>query len=82
MTSQYGAYELRAGLVRLYARMCMHTPSRPSAHMHARTHARASMHTYKYAILTAFPQEQWFRERSSAFRLSCSLLLSYRVLIV
>jgi hypothetical protein len=39
MTPQYGAYALRAGLARLYARMRMHT--RPGTHMHA----RASMHT-------------------------------------
>jgi hypothetical protein len=41
MTSQYGAYALRAGLARLYARMRMHTPTRPGTNMHART----SMHT-------------------------------------
>jgi hypothetical protein len=41
MTSQYGAYALRAGLGRLYARMSMHTPRRPDI----QTHARASMHT-------------------------------------
>ena len=41
MTSQYGAYALRAGLARLYARMRMHTPTRTGIHMHA----RASMHT-------------------------------------
>ena len=40
MTSQYGAYALRAGLARLQALMRMHTPTRPSTHMHARTHAR------------------------------------------
>ena len=41
MTSQYGAYALRAGLARLYARMRMHTPARPSAHKHALTHKHA-----------------------------------------
>ena len=45
MTSQYGAYSLRAVLARIYARMLMHTPTRPGTHMHARTRARASMHT-------------------------------------
>ena len=45
MTSQYGAYALRAGAAKLYARMRMHTPKRPGTHMHARTNARASMHT-------------------------------------
>jgi hypothetical protein len=44
MTSQYGAYVLHAGLARLYARMRMHTPSRPGAHMHARTHAQVCTH--------------------------------------
>jgi hypothetical protein len=41
VTSQYDAYALRARLARLYARMRMHTPTRPRTHMHA----RASMHT-------------------------------------
>jgi hypothetical protein len=36
MTSQYGAYALRAELARLYARMYMHTPTRPGTHMHAK----------------------------------------------
>jgi hypothetical protein len=57
MTSQYGAYTLRAGLARLYARIRMHTPKRPRNH----THARASMHTHsEYVILIAFPQQQRF----------------------
>jgi hypothetical protein len=38
MTSQHGAYALRAALARLYARMRMHTPTLPGAHMHARMH--------------------------------------------
>ena len=60
MTSQYGAYALRAGLARLYARMHMHTSTRPGNHMHART----SMHTQdQYVILIAFPQQQWLPER-------------------
>ena len=41
MTSQYGAYALRTGLERLYARMLMHTATRPGNH----THAQASKHT-------------------------------------
>ena len=45
MTSQYGAYALRAELARLYARMRMHAPTRQGTHMHARTHARAIIHT-------------------------------------
>jgi hypothetical protein len=42
MTSQYGAYALRAGLARLYARTRVHTPARTGTFMHAhvRTHAR------------------------------------------
>ena len=40
-TSQHGAYALRAGLARLYARMRMHTPTRSGAHKHARTRMRA-----------------------------------------
>ena len=37
MTSQHGAYALRAGLGRLYARIRMQMPTRPGTHMHART---------------------------------------------
>ena len=66
MTSQYGAYALHAGLARLYARMRMHTPTRPGTHMHARTRKHA--HTDQYVILIAFPQQQWFRERASLLR--------------
>jgi hypothetical protein len=40
MTSQYGAYALRAGLARLCACMRMHTPTRLGTHMHARTSMR------------------------------------------
>ena len=43
MTSQYGAYALRAGWARLYARMRMHKPMRPGA----RTHARTRKHAHK-----------------------------------
>ena len=41
MASKYGAYALRAGLARLYARMRIYTPTRSGT----RTHARASTHT-------------------------------------
>ena len=44
MTSQYGAYVLRAGLARLYAHMHMSTC--PGTHMHTRMrsmHAQTSM---------------------------------------
>ena len=34
ITSQYGAYELHAGLGRLHAFMSTHTPMRPHAHTH------------------------------------------------
>ena len=30
----------------------------------ALTHARAHIHTHKYVIIIAFPQQQWFRERA------------------
>jgi hypothetical protein len=58
MTSQYGAYALRAGLERSHARMRMHTPARLGTHIHARTRKHA--HTGQYVILIAFPQQQWF----------------------
>ena len=41
MTSQYGAYVLRAGLPHAHAHA--HAPGYPHAHMHA----RASMHTHR-----------------------------------
>ena len=40
MTSQYGAYALRAGLERLHTLTSMHTPTRPPGYPQARTHAR------------------------------------------
>jgi hypothetical protein len=55
MTSQYGAYALRAGLARLYARTHMHTPTRQGTHMNARTRKHA--HTDQYVIINAFPQQ-------------------------
>ena len=67
MTSQYGAYALRAGVASLYARMRMHTPTRPGIHMHARTRVKHA-HTDQYVMLIAFPQQQWFSERSSMYR--------------
>ena len=79
MTSQYGAYALHAGLARLYARMRMHTPTRPGTHMHARTRKHA--HTDKYVILIVFPQQQWFRERALKLRYTyiAWLVLCYAV---
>ena len=65
MTSQFGAYALRAGLARLYARTRMYTPTRRGTQCtHARTHAQAYTHTDQYVILTAFPRQQWFRDRA------------------
>ena len=45
----------------MYAHEHAHAPGCP----HARTHARASMHTDQYVTLIAFPLQQWFRERAS-----------------
>ena len=66
MTSQYGAYALHAGLARLYARMRMHTPTRPGIHMHARKRKHA--HTDQYVMFIACPRQQWFSERTSVLR--------------
>jgi hypothetical protein len=66
MTSQHGAYALRAGLATLYALMGIHTPTCSGNHMHARTRKHAR--TDQYVILIAFPQQQWFRERTSVLR--------------
>jgi hypothetical protein len=65
MTSQYGAYVLRAGLARLQARMRMHTPTLPGTHMHA----RATMHTHRLIFNTYyFPQQKLCRELASTLR--------------
>jgi hypothetical protein len=64
MTSQYGAYTLHAVLQRLHALIRMHTPTRPGTHIHAGTQA----HAYQLIMRTAFPQQQWFRERASVLR--------------
>jgi hypothetical protein len=66
MTSQYGAYALRAVLWRLHARTRKHTPTRPGTQMHARMRKHA--HTDQHEILIAFPRQQWFRERASMLR--------------
>ena len=65
MTSQYGAYALRAGVARLYARMRMHMPTRLGTHTHAPT--RKNAHTDQYVMLIAFPQQQQFRKGASIF---------------
>jgi hypothetical protein len=57
MTSQYGAYTLRAGLARLYAHMSMHSPTISGTHMHARTNAQACTHgpicnNYRFSTAT------------------------------
>ena len=77
MTSQYGAYALRAGLARLSARMRMHTATRSGTHVHARTRKHA--HTGKYVILMVFPRQQWFHERASMLRytyMACHVALT------
>jgi hypothetical protein len=65
MTSQYGAYALRAGLARLYAHALAH-----AAWVTTCTHAwtRKHAHTDQYVILIALPQQQWFSERASLLR--------------
>ena len=66
MASQYGAYALRAGLASLYARMRMHTPTRPGTHMHARTSKH--VHTDQYVIFHCFSTATKIRERASILR--------------
>ena len=66
MTLQYDASPLHAGLARLYARVRIHTPTRPGTHMHARTDAQECTHR-PICNTYAFPQQQWFRERRNVF---------------
>jgi hypothetical protein len=68
MTSQYGAYALRAGLVRLYARTRTHTPTRPGNHAHARTHI-SICDTY------CFPTATMIRARASVLRYTYTVCL-------
>jgi hypothetical protein len=58
ITSQYGAYAVRAGLARLYTRMCMHMPTRSGTPVHACTNTHA--HTGQYIVLIAFPRNSGF----------------------
>ena len=51
MTSQYGAYALHAGLVRLHALMRMHTLTCPGTHMHAHPHTNKYV-TYCFSTAT------------------------------
>ena len=65
MTSQYGAYALHAGLVRLHALKRIDTPMRPGTHMHARTHTHrpvSNRPTYCFSTATMI------RERASTSR--------------
>ena len=43
-----------------------HREKQASKHAHARTH------THQYVILIAFPRQQWFRERASVLRYTCT----------
>jgi hypothetical protein len=59
MTSQYGAYALRAGLARLYARICLQHPR--ARVRNARTHAQECTHrpicdTYYFSTATVIPR--------------------------
>ena len=50
------------------------SPQRPCTHNHT--------HTHKYVILTAFPRQQWFRERASLLcytYIACIILLLWCV---
>ena len=63
MTSQYGAYALHAGLLRLHAFMHMHTPTRPGTHMHEHACAHEPIsNTYYFFTATMI------RKRASILR--------------
>ena len=59
MTSQYGAYALRARLARLHERIRMHTPTRPGTH--ARTHTQTNKKCF------FFLQQQWFAKAPQCY---------------
>jgi hypothetical protein len=63
VTSQHGAYALRAGLARLHALIRMHTPTRSGTNMPARARAyRPISNTYCFSTATMI------RERASVSR--------------
>ena len=71
MASQYGAYALDAGWVRLHAREPMHTPMHPVTHQRpqARIHARKRTHPHRQIYNTyCFSTEKMFRESDSMLR--------------
>jgi hypothetical protein len=68
MTSQYGAYALRAGLD-MHVCACTRRRVRVPTCTHARTRKHA--HTDQYVILLPFSEQQWFRERASVLRYVC-----------
>ena len=74
MTSQYGAYALRAGKARLHARTRMHTPTRRDTRTHAYAH-RTISNTYYFST------EAMIRESASMLRythITC-LVLGYKI---
>jgi hypothetical protein len=77
MTSQYGAYALHAGKVRLHARTFMHTPTRPGTHTHARTYSRTHR---PISNICCFSMATMIYERASVLHYTYTACFVYHVL--
>jgi hypothetical protein len=82
MTSQYGAYELYAGISKF---ICIHThaDAHDTGHNRGHAHTHSHIHTQKYVIVVAFPRQHWVRERVSVLHYTyIASLVFYRILIL
>ena len=68
----WGAPNITIWIIRVARWMSKATCTRactlPRARAHARTRAHAHPHTYTHVKFSAFPRQQWFRERASVLR--------------
>ena len=57
------------------------TSAQEHACARASTHPHTHTHTDQYVILTAFPQQQWFRKRASLLRYTYIVCLVFRYIV-
>jgi hypothetical protein len=67
LTSQHGAYALPAGLPRLHACTRMHTPTRPSTHIHASFSAVTMIRECSRVLCFVIAGRQHYNVSSSEF---------------
>jgi hypothetical protein len=51
-------------------------------HTHTHAHARTHTHTHTHTVLSALPQQQWFRERATLLHWLSSLLLLLLIVVL